>query len=466
MYKQSVVLVLIGGIFCVLLANASAKEKQPNILFIMADDATYSDFSLYGGENVDTPNIDRLGREGLTFDQAYVSMSMCVPCRAELHTGLYPFRNGVAWNHSPAKLGIKSTPHYLNALGYRVGLAGKRHLQPVKNYPFEYVAGVEQGAVSLTAKYDAAPLREFMLRDPSQPFALTVAFNSPHAPWTVGDSSQFDTDYFILPPHIVDTPEVRDDFARYLAEIVVLDEQVGKTVDLLDELGIAGETLVFFSSEQGAQFPGCKWTNWSAGVKTAMIARWPDHVSAGGRTSAIVQYCDVLPTLIDVAGGDPSIEGFDGSSFLKALTGRVSQHREYAYFLHNNIPEGPSYPIRGVTDGKYHYIRNLNPERAYFEKHLFAKPDHTKYMSSILWTAHANKRTDKLLQRFVSRPAEELYDNEADPFQMENLAGETLPQLDQLRKVLDEWLELSGDPGSDLDSMEYYQEARKQAHPF
>ena len=93
----------------------------------MADDCTYNDLALYGGQNAKTPTIDRLATQGLTFNLAYLSEAMCQPCRAELYSGQYPMRNGCAWNHSSSRPTVTSMPQHLKALGYRVGIAGKVH---------------------------------------------------------------------------------------------------------------------------------------------------------------------------------------------------------------------------------------------------------------------------------------------------------------------------------------------------
>ncbi len=440
--------------------------SQPNILIVMGDDCTYSDLPLYGGENVKTPHIDRLATQGMMFDRAYVSMSMCVPCRASLHTGLFPASNGAAWNHVPARRGIKSSAHYLQALGYRVGLAGKTHLNPKENYPFEMVEGVERHCVAQTAGFDAAALIEFMQRDTNQPFALVVALTSPHAPWTVGDPSHFKPAQFKLPPHLAETPETRSEFAKYLAEVEDLDEQVGQTLKALDQTGLAGNTLVCFTSEQGAQFPGCKWTNWDAGVHTGLIVRWPGMVRAGTRTSALVQYEDILPTLLEAVNGSVPGDTFDGTSFLEVLKGQTDHHRDFAYFMHNNVPEGPPYPIRGATDGRYHYIRNLCPDRIYIEKHIFAKTEHNAYVPSMFWTSGTNQRNYRLLERYMSRPAEELYDNQSDPHQMKNLAS--TPEFAEIKTRLagatDLWMKQQDDPGAEIDSVQAHRAARKQRH--
>lgn len=449
-----------------LLAAVTMGRTQPNILIVMGDDCTYSDLPLYGGQNVNTPHIDRLASQGLTFDRAYVSMSMCVPCRASLHTGLFPANNGAAWNHAPARRGIKSSAHYFKELGYRVGLAGKTHLRPLENYPFEMVDGVERNCVAQTAGFDVVPLIEFMRRDADQPFALVVALTSPHAPWTVGNPSHFEPARFKLPPHLAETPETRREFAKYLAEVEDFDKQVGQTLKALEQLGQADNTIVCFSSEQGAQFPGCKWTNWDAGVHTGLIFRWPGVVRAGTRTSALVQYEDILPTLLEAVGDRVQADRFDGMSFLAVLRGQENHHRDFAYFMHNNVPEGPPYPIRGVTDGRYHYIRNLSPDRIYIEKHIFAKTEHNAYIPSMFWTSGTNERNYRLLERYISRPAEELYDNQNDPHQMKNLA--TNPEFAKIKtrlaQVTELWMQQQGDPGGEIDSVSAHRAARKQRH--
>ena len=166
----------------------------------------------------------------------------------------------------------------------------------------------------------------------------------PHVPWVMGDPSQYPPAKLKLPPNIADTLRTRQDFAKYLAEITYMDGQVGEILDALKATGEEEETVVLFTSEQGSQFPGNKWTNWNTGVHTALVARWPGQVPAGKRTDALVQYADILPTLVDAAGGKPSVHPYDGSSFLSALHGKTGAHRQFTYGVHNNIPEGPTLP--------------------------------------------------------------------------------------------------------------------------
>jgi len=169
-----------------------------------------------------------------------------------------------------------------------------------------------------TQNHDIAPSKQFM-QEGEKPFCLVIALVEPHVPWVMGDPSQYPEDQLKLPPHIADTAVTRNAFSRYLAEITYMDGQVGEILQALEETGKADDTMVLFTSEQGAQFPGCKWTNWDLGLHTALIARWPGKTPTNQRTDAIVQYADVLPTLVDIAGGKPANHNYDGTSFQEVL---------------------------------------------------------------------------------------------------------------------------------------------------
>ncbi|GAA5483136.1 sulfatase family protein [Haloferula sargassicola] len=442
--------------------SALRAAEKPNVLVILADDCTYSDLSFNGGQNAKTPNLDRFANESLVFERAYVGMAMCSPSRSELYSGRLPLRNGCAWNHGKSRPGTRSLPHYLGDLGYRVGLAGKKHIGPREVYPFENVPGFDDNCVrNPTLPHDLGGTREFMTRKGDQPFCLVIALVEPHAPWVMGDRSAYPPRKLKLPPYLADTPRTRQDFASYLAEITYMDGQVGEILGLLDELKLADDTLVLFSSEQGAQFPGNKWTNWDSGLHTSLVARWPGVTQPGSRTRAMVQYADVVPTLIDLAGGKPEPDAFDGTSFAGVLRGKTDEHREFAYGMHNNWPEGPPYPIRSVTDGEWRYIRNLTPEKLYIEKHLMGRTEHNAYWPTWVFRAVENPHALELVERFVHRPAEHLYHTSEDRFEMKNLADD--PACAEIKarlaKELDRELADQLDPGIPLDTPEAHHAA-------
>jgi N-sulfoglucosamine sulfohydrolase len=451
------------------LAVLALSAAQPNVLIIMADDCTFNDLPAYGGQNAKTPNIDQLVKEGLTFNRAYLAEAMCQPCRSELFTGQYPMRNGCAWNHSASRPGITSMPQHLEPQGYRVGIAGKVHVRPAAVYPFQKVDGFDSNCVrNPTREHDLAGIESFMAAE--QPFCLVVALVEPHVPWVMGDASQYPPKKIKLPANIADTPRTREDFGHYLAEITYMDGQVGQILAMLEKSGKTENTLVLFTSEQGSQFPGNKWTNWDTGIHTALVARWPGRVPVGVRTDAIVQYADVLPTLMELAGGVAS--GFDGSSFLPVLLGEKEDHRSFAYGCHNNVPEGPSYPVRTVTDGTWRYIRNLSPDEIYIEKHVMGSNGsgalNNPYWATWVWSSESQPATYNLVKRYTNRPGEELYRTSEDGYEMTNLASNpefaTIKQ--RLSDELDRWMEGQGDPGAAQDTKEALTAARKGNHLY
>ncbi len=461
------------GLAWLTLCHGLSATERPNVLIIMADDCTYSDLPAYGGENAKTPKIDMLSRQSLVFNRAYLCSAMCQPCRAELYTGQYPMRNGCPWNHSASRASTRSLPHYLGEIGYRVGLAGKVHVTPPSAFPFEQVQGFERSCVrDPTKPHDLAPVVDFMTRNPQQPFCLVVALVEPHVPWVMGDPTQYPANKLKLPANIADTKRTRTDFARYLAEITYMDSQVGELITLLDFAGQADNTLVLFTSEQGAQFPGNKWTNWDTGVHTALMARWPGKIKPGVRTDALVQYADVVPTILEVCGGDAKDKPLDGTSFLPVLLGKTDRHRDFVFGMHNNFPEGPPYPIRSITDGEFHYIRNLSPDETYIEKHLMGvKGDgllNNPYWGTWVWDSQTNPRTYELVKRFVHRPAEQLYRLPSDRYEMENLADKPEHALlkQQLSNRLDQWMGEQGDPGVAQDTRESHRAAKQGNHRF
>ncbi len=446
-------------------------QEKPNVLIIMADDCTYNDLPLYGGENAKTPHINQLAREGLTFNQAYLSSAMCQPCRAELFSGQYPLHNGCAYNHSSSRPTTLSLPQYLKPLGYRVGISGKVHVLPKQAFPFENVGGFDANCVrNPTQAHSLDGISEFMSRDPEEPFCLVVALVEPHLPWVMGDASQYPPAKLKLPPNIADTKVTREYFSRYLAEITYMDGQVGDILKTLDQAGKRKETLVLFTSEQGSQFPGCKWTNWNTGVHTALIANWSGHVPAGERTDALVQYADFAPTLIELAGGDPLEHSqLDGESFKPVLLDGANVHRKYVYQMHNNIPEGPRYPIRSISNGQYRYIRNLNPDELYIEKHLMGDGKHNNpYFATWLGAGPQRRDVYDLLKRYMSRPAEQLYHTISDSYELVNLAGD--PEHEKMRvqlsEELDRWMATQDDPGAKVDLVKSHQAAKSGEHLF
>ncbi|MGC3946190.1 MAG: sulfatase-like hydrolase/transferase, partial [Chryseolinea sp.] len=286
------------------------------------------------------------------------------------------------------------------------------------------------------------------------PFCLFVMSINPHAPWTVGDTTEFQPDKLSLPANWIDTKVTRRQFMKYLAEVRRLDNQVGDIVQLLKETGEDKNTIVIFLGEQGAQFPGAKWNLWDAGQKSAMIVRWPGIVKAGEKSELLVQYEDITPTIIDIAGGKP-IPGLDGRSFLSSLRDNKLAAREYVYGIHNNIPEGNPYPIRSIRDQRYKLIVNLTPDKPYYNRFMMDAQRKDRNSVWFSWTAEAetNSQAKFIIKRFEHRPAVEFYDISKDPFELLNLAEDAVykTKVESYKTKLDQWMRQQGDQGATLD---------------
>ena len=428
------------AIFLAASLGQAEAARQPNILIVIADDLNKDSVGVYGNKDVKTPNIDRLASQGMRFNMAYTSTAMCAPTRQQMYTGLYPVRSGAYPNHSKVKPGTKSLVHYLKALGYRVGLSGKRHFGPPSSFPFEQVS----------RKVDSAAIREFVARDKKQPFCLLVTSNSPHVPWSAGDASQYDPGKLTIPSYWVDTPEMRESLTRYYAEITDLDREVGECMKILRETKQEDNTAMIFTTEQGAQYPGCKWTCYENGLNVGFIVRWPGQVKPGSVSDAMIHYVDVAPTLVEMAGGE-AINGLDGRTFLGVLRGKTKRHNSVTYGVHtqmNAIGSPPTgYAVRSIRAGKWKYIMNLNHKVMF--KNALTQNDKENYWASWVRTAKTDPKAARLVKRYLNRPAEQLYDLSKDPHELNNLAGreKQAKVKARLKQQLQDWMTSQGDLG-------------------
>jgi len=430
---------LLAALFATSLCHA-----KPNLVFIIADDLTYRDIGCYGGQ-AHTPHIDHLATEGMKFERCFQAASMCSPTRHNIYTGLYPFNSGAYPNHTFAKPGTKSVVHYLSDLGYRVALSGKTHIAPKEVFPFEY-SGVKNNP-------DFEAIDALMSESVSSgtPFCLFATSNEPHSPWNKGDASIYPPEKVILPPYIVDTPQMRETFSRYLAEITYYDWQVGQVLALLDKHQIREDTFVMVVSEQGNAFPFAKWTCYGSGLQSAMVVRWPGQVAPGSTTNALVEYTDILPTFIEVAGGKPD-KVLDGKSLLPLLLGETNHHKDYVYgeVTTRGIINGTDfYPIRTVRDDRYRLIWNLNPEAKYTN----ALTRSEAFQSMIAKAKSGDLHAQEFVNRYHFRPEIELYDCQADPLEMNNLAEnpEHKGTIASLKQTLQQWMDSQGDKGMETE---------------
>lgn len=421
--------------------SAGAQEQdRPNILLFIADDMTYSDASALGNPMVHTPNLDRLAREGTTYTHMFTATAMCSPTRHMIYTGQYPVRSGAYPNHAHAYDDTRSVVHYLTDLGYRVGLAGKRHVNPETVYPFERI-----GDWSL--HFDL--IGEFIGRDPEQPFVLIVGSNEPHQPWDKGDPSRYDATQLTLPPYFVDTPETREALTRYYAEITYMDGELGRVLDLLEQHGAQENTLAMFYSEQGISGPFAKWTLYDAGVRTSLVVRWSNRVPAGRTSSALLQINDLLPTWIEAAGGIPAPE-IEGRSMLSLLLEAGPRHRDVVYGIQTTTGINANlepYPIRSIRDERFKLIWNLVPDNRF--TNLITEQGSDGFYFSWRDLGETDAHARALFERYQHRPEFEFFDLEADPHEMTNLAemAEHRERIAAMLEQLQTWMRDQGDQG-------------------
>ena len=434
--------------------GAPASAAKPNFIIFIADDMNYHDLGAWGNHEVHTPNLDRLAWQGMKLTRMFSPAPICSPTRQALYTGLFPVRSGAYPNHAHVRDGVKSMVQYLKPLGYRVGLVGKTHFGPAASFPFEYPS-LPAGETDETnapavreTPFDLNAASQFMNRDRSQPFCLVIASHEPHEPWTKGDPSAYQPETLSLPPYLVDTPLARRARTRYYAEITEMDRQVGEVMDSLDKIGLAEHTLFLWLSEQGSSMPHGKWTLYDVGIRAAAIARWPARIKRGSESDALMSYVDVLPTFIEAAGGTPDSD-LDARSFLKVLTGEAKTFRDYVYAEQTSrgIYSGPeAYGIRCVRDSRYKYILNLNADSDFQNTEVHTRRFQSWQRKADAGDAFAREQVD----RYIHRPAVELYDLQNDPWEMKNLADS--PQVretkNRLRAALDTWMKQQGDEGA------------------
>ncbi|MBA2115070.1 sulfatase-like hydrolase/transferase [Bremerella alba] len=443
----------------VLLASSHlvADTTRPNILILLGDDIDRDSLGPWGGQ-AHTPHLDQLAKDGMRLDSVYANVAMCAPFRQELYSGRTAWRTRAMPNHSRSAGGTKSLPHYLQPLGYRVGLLGKKHIGPANAYPFDNLGDV-------TKKNDGNPelvkrAKAYMTeaRDAGKPFCLVVASHDGHGPYTTGDPSQYDANALKLETDKIDTPAYRQALRLHLAEVTNLDALLGKLRGVLAEEKLAGNTLVLFCSEQGNAFPFAKWTCFNDGLASGVIVALPGTIPVGKSNKQLTWIADIAPTLLEATGGEASLEDFDGKSQWQNWTGGNLPIHRYAYgaFTNCNIIDNRDriFPIRCIRDDRYTLIwsprheeeitsnTTLTQALAWIE----ADPTDGKASPAATWVRKAKRtkpeKDDQLVHRLHHRPEWALYDRTTDPEELTNLIDDPhhAKDAERLKQELQTWL--------------------------
>ena len=443
-----VLFVLLHIIGCQSNPDNSGREHRPNIILIIADDMAWDDCGAYGHPSIKTPNIDQLAKDGMLFHQAFLTTSSCSPSRASIITGTYPHQTDAEQLHWPLPGDRITFVEKLKAAGYWTAQAGKWHLGDAIKDRFDFLAPVGTGGFVFNAnkgnEAETAPsddgsgchqwistLRE---RPEGKPFFLWLAAVDPHRPFeptTLKVHSPVDVR---IPVHLPDNDQTRQDLAAYYDEIYRLDQYVGEIVRELEKDNLSENTLILFISDNGRPFPRDKTTLYDGGIKTPWIVKWPARVEKGSQTQALVSSVDIAPTFLSLAGveGEANFLGIDLS---KVLTSPKVDLREFIY-AEDHWHDFEDYG-RAIRTRAFKYIRNFYPD-------LPNTPPADAFRSitfqEMLRLKEKGRLTGPQLSSFQSpRPEEELYDMQADPNELNNLASnpDFKDQLQLMRTYMD-----------------------------
>ncbi len=423
-------------------ASKAPPARARNLLVVLADDLSGADLGCYGSTNVRTPNVDALAARGMLFERAYTAVGVCQPSRSSLYTGLYPTAHG-ALGFGPIAPGVATWPQMLGEAGVVTAMIGKLDVDPLEQFPFEHLVRSKD----LESRRDSAvwrrELASFLGAFGERRFAAVIALTDPHRPFDEepGRAPHTAPEALSVPGFLWDAPGVRADLAAYYDCVARLDQTVGELMEALRVAGRADDTLVVFTSDNGAAFPFAKATLYEAGVRMPLIAAGPG-VRAGARNGDFASLLDLLPTALEQFGAPP--RALDGRSLLAALRGDESSAPQHFVSMQTENNRERSAPARALHTRRFKYIRNLTPEVAMVSNVV----NHTASWEAGLALARDDERVKARMQSYLYRPAEELFDLERDPCELENLAArpEHAERLAAMRAELRAWLAARQDP--------------------
>lgn len=450
---------------------AVAAGERPNILFIIADDVSYDSLGATGCIWIQTPNIDRLAEEGARFRNAFCCNPKCAPARASLVTGRYSWQLEEAanhWPHFPEK--FKFYPHLLREAGYHVGFTGKGW-SPGTYSTADNPAGPEYKTKRLKPPYksmsntDYAANFDLFLKESAeeQPFCFWLGTREAHRGfekdgWKKAGRKLEDA---VVPPYWPDTPAVRGDLLDYANEVEWIDEQVGRALRALEQKGLLDNTLIIFTSDHGMAFPRVKGQVFEDGIHVPFIAWWKGVVQPGRVVEDFINFPDVAPTFMEVAGEKPHPQ-MTGKSFLDILcstkSGQIDPSRTYVLVGKERHDTGRAgeegsdlgYPVRGIRTRDYLYVHNYKPHRWPVGNPEFGLRNcDGGPVKSVLTKLQAGTDDYGFYElNFGKRSEEALYAVGKDPACINNLAGnpEYAVTLKRLRGKMEAELTRQNDP--------------------
>ncbi len=430
---------------------AARPPSRPNIVWISNEDMS-PHIGVYGDPLARTPVLDRLAKESLRYTRAFTTAPVCAPSRAAIITGMY--QNAIGAQHMrttedrvPELPGpylavppfyVKAFPEYLRAAGYYTSNRAKT------DYQF---------GVPFTIWDDLGPDAHWRRRpDPGQPFFsvfnLEVTHESqifPSSPARKGKPLVTDPARISVPPYYPDTPLVRQELARMYDNIADMDRQVGEILGQLEADGLAENTIVFYWSDHGDGVPRAKRSLYDSGLRVPLMIRWPsaNAAIAGATNDQLVSMIDLAPTVLALAGVEiPShLQG-------RVLVGPKAVGPPTFVFGARDRMDTEYDMMRSARDQRFLYIRNFSPELPY-AGHITYRNQSAIMQEWFRLQAEAKLSGPPALWMRTHRPAEELYDTTADPYQIRNLSDEKAHRetLELMRKAVTDWMTRIGDQG-------------------
>ena len=446
-----------------LFAGAARGAETPNILFIIADDASRHFGEAYDCDWVKTPNIDKLAEEGLVFDNAYVATAKCAPCRASTMTGRFPWQIEAGANHQNVfPDNYPAFGEVLQAAGIQTGAVGKtwgpgtaHHVDgsardfgltviSKKKVPDDFFGNF------LKARKEGAPA-----------FFYWHGSSDPHRGYQKGSgiaAGKKLSDIDHVPAYWPDNDIVRGDMLNYSIEVERFDTHVGELLADLEASGESENTLVIVTSDHGMPFPRVKGHTFDDAHRVPLVMRWPAGIkNPGRRVEELVSFVDFAATFIDLQQGDSEAMGMElsGKSLADLLRDEPSHPRDFVLigrerndvYARPGSPSGLGYPARGIRMGDYLYVHNFEPDRWPCGNIELGLRD-TDRGPTKSFLMKMDMETAFWKHNFGKRPADMLFNVVEDPDCVANLAtdGSQAGRLKDMKKRMLQELKEQGDP--------------------
>lgn len=420
----------------------ASEATKPNVLWIIAEDIG-PDMLCYGNRDARTPRIDRLASEGRLYRRAYSTAPVCSSSRSALMTGMYQTSFGAHHHRSRRDEGCELPPG-VRLITDRLREVGYFTANVVKFPGAMALRGAGKTDWNFRAPdkpFDSSAWGDLGSR---RPFYAQINLSETHRIYRRAEDDPTDPAKVTLPPYLPDHPVAREDWALYHDSMRALDAKVGAILDLLDREGLSGNTVVFFFGDNGRECFRGKYFAYEQGCHVPLLVRWPGRLPAGSTSDELVSLIDVAATTLAL-GGVPLPEGMHGQPFL----GPGARRREHLFTALDRVGTKID-RARTVRDARYKYIRNFEPTKPWLPPRM-PYADNTNPIFNLMRRLYADGKLNPAQAKFMApaRPAEELYDLEADPYELNNLAESPKhgPVLAGLRSAVEKWVIETNDQG-------------------